>query len=811
MKIEVFKDYGQALRHLDGTWSFDSENHRDGPTSPPYRRGLGNPEYNEAYINELGPEARDREGTIYLSSDSAGCKVYSTQENIVIDTKIPYIRSMSGTYTAFLKKEVDLSHSSGSRALQNIQQIQRTNWHLEFQVKDDSGIDGEAYDLFDGTILGENRVFFSYSRKNENSREPYWFSERTAGFEWTNVHVKVEQSSVDNTVYSITIDIDPSGFFNFNEDGSIESKKADAPVYQCNEHFWYMKLGVRFFDIAGNVIEDTLDKAFVIFTVTKEDLLADIQRLKLSFSDTYPPNMLVTKDILGHTTIVVDDPNEALRDYGFTAKIGLLDGSVGYLSGEVEQDDNDTNTFTQLVDGIDQSGFVKAYAYLDGMFGNVSCSIGADDIEVTIDKDFATELKALTYVEGELGRFIVECDSNRRKLYIDPFVPSVLKAEGFYGLCKLFEQYLNTMYTPMSGDCRIGVLEKIDRISHFKDPDTCEPELLPRFAEEHGSELKFNHDDVKRAAEILQKYLAEDYNTEDLIEQIYRRYYSILPYIDRWKGTDTSIYLIFRVLGIDAEVIPLWEGPNGDLVPEEKAGDDYRLSSHIQLKLTSGSIYQRDMVALSNFAIKAVKSILPITRVISDVRAEDEAVSDGHITITIIKSGESYSQNDEKILFAWLYKEVQAALNCGSFHRIGIDAYPADVHVGHSAADSESYPVPRYAGFYFARLREYMNTYKTDILNFTFAEKDGEEFIKPVNVKFKVKNISIKKNKIVLDVDGAGSDITKYNTNITDPTKHLTIGFRFARHLENYCEPMTLTQYQSLDASTVPIEDQDEN
>lgn len=808
MKIEVFKDYGQALRLLDGTWKFESENHRDGPTSPPYRRGLGDEGSNEEYINDLAPEARDREGTIYLSSDTAECKVYSTQQNIVIDTNLPYIRSMSGTYTAFLRGSVDLSQRSGSRALQNAQNIQRTNWHLEFQVKDDSGIDGEVYELYDGSDP-EDAVFFSYSRKNDHSAAPYWFSERTAGFEWSNVHVRMEQSSMDETLYDITIDIDPSGFFNLREDGTIESKKAGAPVYQSsdNDNFWYMKLGVRFFDIAGNVIEDTLDRAFVIFTVSKEHLLADIQRLKLSFVDTYPPNMLVTENVLGRTTIVVDDPNETIRSYGFKAKIGLLDGSVGYLSGEVKQDEDIVNTFTQLVDGIDRSGFVRAYAYLEGDLGNASTTIGDETIGVTLDRDFATELKALTYVEGQLGRFIVECDSNKRKLNIDPFIPSVLKAEGFYGLCKLFEQFLNTMYTPMSGDCRIGILEKIDRISHFKDPDTCEPELLPSFAEEHGSELAFNHDDVKKAAEVLRKYLSEEtYNSEDLVEQIYRRYYSILPYIDRWKGTDTSIYLIFRVLGIDADVIPLWEGPNGDLVPEERAGDNYRLSSHVQLKLTSESISRRDMVALSNFAIKAVKSILPITRVISDVRAEDESRADCQITITIIKNVlEPKVENDEKIFFAWPYDEVKTAVNCGSFHRITINAYPSVVHVGHSASDSEIYPIPRYAGFYFARLKEYMKTYRTDMITFTFANENDGEFTKSVDVKFMVKNISIRKNKIVLDVDSESSDITKYNTNITDHAKHLTIGFRFSRHLENYCEPMTLTQYRALDASTVPI------
>lgn len=807
MKIEVFKDYGQALRQFDGTWKFDSENHRDGP-NPPFRR-TKDPDS----VNGLAPEPKERAGTIFFDSQAAAVKVYSTQENVVIDTNKPvvYESSIIGTYTAFEKEVLeasetpDLSTMSGSRAAAGYrnQVSQRTKWHYEAIFRDDAGIDGEVYELYD---VSTETTIFGYSRKD--STGPYWFSQRSTEFDLTGVNVKFTQSQYDKCSYKIEIDIDPSQL------------KELGILHACNEHFSYLKLGIRIFDISGNVLEHEVEKTFVLFNVSKTVLLKDVRRLGIDFIDPYPPNMFIEEDMIGHTTIEVTNPNLTILEYGFRIKIGLLDGSVGYISGDTEQEDPDVAH--QLVDGIDSSGYVKAYAYLDGEFGNVSCELSGETVIVELDKDFCAELRALTYAEGKLGRFIVECDSNKRKLYIDPFVPSVLKHEGIYGLCKLLERYLNTMYTPMSGDCRIGILEKIDRISHFKDPDTCEPELLTRFADEHGSELSFNHDDVKKAAETLRKYFAdEDYDTEEIVEQIYRRYYSILPYIDRWKGTDESIYLLYRVLGIDATVVPLWEGPNGDLVPEEEAGDDYRLSSHIRIALNSEEIKRKDMIALSNFAIKAVKSILPVVRVISEVRADDKTESDATITITVVKNeGEIVErQNVEKILFVWKPNSIKKAVSHDNYYTVELDAYPGEsVEVRHQPkektdANEENYhpeyPIPDYAGFYFSRLKDYLKTFQRSDVSFTIATLDeGNELRwKPdIDCKFIVKDIKIVRNKILLEVDGSKSEINKFNVNVEDPSKYLTIGFLFTRHIENYCEPITLSKYWAFDTPEDPFD-----
>ena len=59
----------------------------------------------------------------------------------------------------------------------------------------------------------------------------------------------------------------------------------------------------------------------------------------------------------------------------------------------------------------------------------------------------------------------------------------------------------------------------------------------------------------------------------------------------------------------------------------------------------------------------------------------------------------------------------------------------------------------------------------------------------------------------MLDVVGSKSEINKFNTNVEDPAKYLSIGFLFTRHIENYCEPITLSKYKSFDAAQTPDED----
>ena len=835
MKIEVFKEYDGKLRLFDAinpdyiTWMFDSENHRDGATAPPYRNQseLG-PTQNlpptdtfpeegrsgaPSFANASAPYENDLDGTIYFDSSAGEYRVYSTQKNVVLDYVAPRLLSYTGNFTTF---ESDEHGHSGRHTGHEM-------WTLEMLIKDDSGIDGDVYNIYSLSPEGE-RWETHIERSRKESEGPYWPAVTT--IDSNGVYVEIEQSPVDKTLYKVYIEIDPER----------------VRLIECNDFIKYFKLDFEFFDIAGNILSGPLDKVFVKYNITEEQLLAMIKRLELGFVDTYPASMIIDENTIGKTTIAVSNPNhDKLADFGFKIKIGLREGSVGYLSGVTEEDrlEIDGRTMlvsaTQLVDGIDRSGYVKAYAYLDGNIDELNCSFSGETISFELDKDLSAQIQAKTYVEGDLGPFVSECDDNKRKLYVDPFVPGVLKNEGIFGLCKLFERYLNTMYTPLDKDCRIGILEKIHRISEFKNPDTCEAPLLTNFASEHGSELAFNYEDVKEAADVLAKYEDKDLRQtkEELAETIYRRYYSILPYIDRWKGTPKSIELLYRVLGIKARLIPLWEGPTHEMIPEyevadsttnmlkpnPRVGDDFRLSSHLTIALTSAEISTADMKKLSDFAFKAVKSILPVNRVIGDVKIYDEMVSElsdlflFH-TLDII---EKKPAGLEKVAFSWNCDRMIQIKNTTSDTdiKIEIPMYADFTEVGHSSVYQNAYPIPENCAYYFTRFREMIKTYGSLPIYFSIAKRESGT-MNPTGmvISFRVLKVDLRRDKVVLTCqkeDGSNAAISSFNTNTQSSTDYMNVSFKFSRAAEDYCEPITLAAYRILSAMTYPYNEEAAN
>ena len=839
MKIEVFKEYDGKLRLFDAinpdyiTWMFDSENHRDGATAPPYRNQseLG-PTQNlpptdtfpeegrsgaPSFANASAPYENDLDGTIYFDSSAGEYRVYSTQKNVVLDYAEPRLLSYTGHFTSF---ETPGGHS-GRHSTHEM-------WSLEMLIKDDSGIDSDVYEISAWKEVLQEWVT-QIKRTRENGTSPYWEASGTSS---DGIYVEIQQSPVDKTLYKVNIEIDPEKVELNACTGGI-----DDPIIS------YFRLNFKFFDIAGNTLEGPLDKVFVKYHITEEDLLAMIKRLELGFVDTYPASMIIDENTIGKTTIAVSNPNhDKLADFGFKIKIGLREGSVGYLSGVTEEDrlEIDGRTMlvsaTQLVDGIDRSGYVKAYAYLDGNIDELNCSFSGETISFELDKDLSAQIQAKTYVEGDLGPFVSECDDNKRKLYVDPFVPGVLKNEGVFGLCKLFERYLNTMYTPLDKDCRIGILEKIHRISEFKNPDACEAPLLTNFASEHGSELAFNYEDVKEAADVLAKYEDKDLRQtkEELAETIYRRYYSILPYIDRWKGTPKSIELLYRVLGIKARLIPLWEGPTHEMIPEyevadsttnmlkpnPRVGDDFRLSSHLSIALTSAEISTADMKKLSDFAFKAVKSILPVNRVISDVKIYDEMVSELSDLVLFYTIGviEKKPQGKkEKIAFSWNCDRMIQIKNTTSDTdiKIEIPMYTDFTEVGHSSVYQNAYPIPENCAYYFTRFREMIKTYGSLPIYFSIAKRESGT-LNPTGmvISFRVLKVDLRRNKVVLTCqkeDGSNAAISSFNTNTQSSTDYMNVSFKFSRAAEDYCEPITLAAYRILSAMTYPYNEEAAN
>ena len=762
MIVEVFKEYEGGLLlfnavYPDKGWRFDSYNQRDGETTPPYRES--------GWISAAAPAPEDRPDTIYFNSKPGRYKLKSTVQNVVIDMKPPELVSWSGKFTVF----------------------EGEKWSAEFVIRDDSGIDSGVYEIAsDGTTLARST--------RQESQGPAYYPVLDPDGRDNGVEITFEHSQNDDSLYRIKLEIDPSKI---------------PTLVECDDYINYARFSLKVYDIAGNEIDlinpSTFPRTFAVYQVDRDDILSEVRKLTLSFMNTYPPGLLVGSDVIGKTTIVVTNKNLKLANYGFKVVFGLKPDSVGYLAGiagEPEYSlDKTYYTQTRDVDGIDSTGSVKAFAYLDGTLGNVSCVISGETISVEIDDDLAQDIKGATYVEGELGPFISECADNRRKLYIDPFVPDILKGEGIFGLCKIFENYLNTIYTPMEGDCRIGILEKIHRISEFKDPRECEPRLLTRFADEHGSELKFNREEVEQVAEILQKYTSNEdkiVSRDDLVDKIYRRYYEILPYIDMWKGTSRAFDLIYRVLGLRVELFPLWEGPDHKMVREDKAKDDYWLSTHLEVEV-HGEYSDEDLRVLSNFSLKAAKSILQITRVIDNASIVDDLVDDGLLNLTVIDlSGPDEKLKPEFVVFSWENKKIPKA-------KIRTNDLEIYLPMDSQAIFYKDYIATKKAdtnpAFWFSRWGAMRDTYGPIPLQFAFGEAmsiDGSLGITEPSSYISVYpySIEIRQDRVVLHLDDNEENrqyLNSWNSWTTTQDSTL-IAFKIFRSkdytvtLENHCE-----------------------
>lgn len=791
MIVEVFKSFEDGLLlfnaiYPDTGWRFDSYNQRDGETHPPYQ----NPNWISAAA-PLEPYPGDpRPNTIYFDSKPGRYKLKSTVKNVVIDTKPPELVSWTGRFTVFAGEK----------------------WSAEFVIRDDSGIDSGVYKITARTPDDNVRTLAESTRKD--SDPPAYIPQIKVDGRLNGVVITVDQSENEQSLYRIKLEIDPSVL------GVWEKSGDEGSLISCNSFISYAKLSLHIYDIAGNDIDlinpDNFPKTFAVYTVDRENILGEISRLTLDFINTYPPGMLVGSDVIGKTTILVTNRNLKLVDLGFKVVFGLKPDSVGYLSG-IPSDlspskDGTYYSQTQDVDGIDSTGYVKAFAYLDGTLGNISCDISGETITLEIDSDLAQDVRGSTYVDGILGKFISECLDNKRRLYVDPFIPDILKGEGIFGLCKLFETYLNTIYTPMEGDCRIGILEKIHRISEFKDPRECEPRLLTRFADEHGSELKFNREEVENVAAILKKYTNTDTvgNLDEIVDKIYRRYYEILPYINMWKGTAKSFDLIYRVLGLRVELFPLWEGPDHKMVREDKAGDDYWLTTHLEVEV-HGEYDDDDLRTLSDFSLKAAKSILPVIRVIDASTIVDDFVDDSDLNMTVIDlTGPKNDLEENFAVFSWENQKIQKAKVKSSSLEIYL---PVDAKCTFIEGNTNSKKADTNPAFWFLRWSDMRKTYGPISLKFAFTSVSGSDApVDPETVEYAMgfypTSVELRRNNVVLHLEDTEQNRQYLNTwnNWTsryavDPygfdTRNTLIIFRIFRSkdhsatLENFCESIT--------------------
>ena len=294
MKIEVFKEYSGGFRAFDSynpdyiTWMFDSKNRRDQP-----------PEY----INDMAPGPQD-DDTIYFDSKPGELLLTSELSNVILDYQAPeaVLQYFTGTFNAF---------KPGTS----------NKWHVEVVFKDDSGIDSCAYRLY---VPGEEEITLVTSSRKESESPEYSPDIEPLPAE-LGIEISFQKSPVLNNMYRMTVDIDPVTLIEYQEQHGKEIIK------QCNSEISYLTLAADIYDLAGNVLEFKFPDTFVLFERDQKSIVESLSKLRISFTDTYPLNLLIGKDVIGKTTIVVENKNMSLASLGMTVKVGLASDSVGYI------------------------------------------------------------------------------------------------------------------------------------------------------------------------------------------------------------------------------------------------------------------------------------------------------------------------------------------------------------------------------------------------------------------------------------------------------------------------------------------------
>lgn len=325
-----------------------------------------------------------------------------------------------------------------------------------------------------------------------------------------------DESYAEPTSYRIKVLLSGSGYTADDINSTDEQlaawenilEKEDATEEEIRTA-WEKCKGVKFkfFDVAGNITYWVMP--YLNMTVVTLEDLYNMKKLMLEFINTKPEDLQLGTDLIGRTTIKVTNPNMVLSDCPIY--IELDDKSVGQLMEKSFKQYAITakingvthhvaSIATEDVDNIDESGWVIAHAYVD-----------IDNFTTAATASARIMVKNLLRATGSLGEWIKECKDNLRKINLDPFVTQYLKEtanknNAYYKFVKFTENYLNTMYKAYDKKCYISILEVINRIYNFNDPDLIYKNLLQKFDDDHGDMLHIDFDEMQT---IIDTYRSE--------------------------------------------------------------------------------------------------------------------------------------------------------------------------------------------------------------------------------------------------------------------------------------------------------------
>lgn len=347
-------------------------------------------------------------------------------------------------------------------------------------------------------------------------------------------------------------------------------------------------LYMQIWNVAGNTFVYHTSSAWK--TIQSNYDINALAQLKIVFLDPDPQNRIVYDKIEGSVKVEIYNTNEDFISIVPTFR--LTEDSIGVIDPTTVGYDYERGILSFYVRPIRDTGYVHVEAWLD-----------IDNTEI------ATALKNSSWAEGLDGEWFGA--SEGRLIKFPQNVPSYLKNDNYAAFAQMTQDFMNTMYSSLSNNKHIGILEKINRINNFNNIKTIETKLLETYKDEFNITIDPNLDVYKNfleskyverteestkqilvpntnsgdtpltpMADSLEPYKDADWSLEnqtvkttfknfvyqditgDELYNFIKDIYKNIPYYNQLAGTYRGITFILDQLGLCTKLVEIWSDRN---------------------------------------------------------------------------------------------------------------------------------------------------------------------------------------------------------------------------------------------------------
>lgn len=180
-------------------------------------------------------------------------------------------------------------------------------------------------------------------------------------------------------------------------------------------------------------------------------------------------------------------------------------------------------------------------------------------VPVEVSSTGYVEISARNFVGNSTtqkeNNFIFGC-SEGRKTSLTKYLPQYLRdnpdgtSSEFFEFTKVFEDYLNTIYTNTEDGCNISTLEKTKKLRDFRNIDKIDSQYIYQYANMLGYDVGINKAEIGTFSSVSGSYSLEKYQ-----EKCLRFVVGNLPNWYAIKTTRNSVKMMLLSFGIIGDLI----------------------------------------------------------------------------------------------------------------------------------------------------------------------------------------------------------------------------------------------------------------